>query len=374
MLIHALPHTVLRFTDRIQRLFVPKLYHDRKDTNFLKGLIYIGEKKEIDEKYFFEGPLLGRKLYEYRINKNNKRPLNIHPRDLDWPFPEKFYQSIGFTVHGFSFKFKNLPNSLSSILNPSDNLINIESNTEQAENILTEELFSKKKDIEEKIVEYKGIPTTNFVNEGYFLYDKSNLIKKTFVTAINKQLSLHGSFSYFSGKTCAANLELVNATDSLKFLVEKKSLKDNLKLQIAHVNGSEVKTNDKKIHDFSMTKLGKRRKHMLPEPIQTVIIRAQQDFDVVGGLNPIQIQISDDTVLNLLKRYKNVAYKITPIGILFPATVTNDKNFIFVTANSLNGVKKGILNYKTYNILAEIDTSKIKNWNEIKGQSIWVNV
>ena len=145
VLIHALSHTVLRFTDRIQKLFVPEFYHDRKDTNFLKGLIYIGEKKETDERYFFEGPLLGRKLYEYQINRNNKKPLNIHPRDLDWPFPEKFYQSIGFTIHGFSFKFKNLPNSLSSILNPSDNLINIESNTEQAENILTEELFSKKK-------------------------------------------------------------------------------------------------------------------------------------------------------------------------------------------------------------------------------------
>ena len=154
--------------------------------------------------------------------------------------------------------------------------------------------------------------------------------------------------------------------------MEKKSLKENLKLQIAHVNGSEVKTNDKKIHDFSITKLGKRKKSMLPEPIETVIIRAQQDFDVVGRLNPIQIQISDDTVLNLLKIYKNVAYKIITIRILFPET--NNTNFIFVTANNLGGVKKGIVNYKTYNILAEIDTSKIKNWNEIKGQSIWVNV
>ena len=86
---HALPHTVLRFADRIQRLFVPEFYHDRKNTNFLKGLTYIGKKKETDERYFFEGPLLGRKLYEYQINRNNKRPLNIHPRDLDWPFPEK---------------------------------------------------------------------------------------------------------------------------------------------------------------------------------------------------------------------------------------------------------------------------------------------
>ena len=83
-IIHALSHTVLRFTDRIQRLFVPKFYHDRRDTNFLKGLIYIGEKQEIDGKYFYENETsLIRKLYEYRINRNKKRPLNIHPRDLD---------------------------------------------------------------------------------------------------------------------------------------------------------------------------------------------------------------------------------------------------------------------------------------------------
>ena len=118
---------------------------------------------------------------------------------------------------------------------------------------------------------------------------------------------------------------------------------------------------------------GKRRKNMLPEPIETVIARAQQDFDVAGRLNLIQIQISDDTVLNILKKYKNVTYKITPIGLLFPATVKNDTNFIFVTANNISGVKKGIMNYKTYNILAEINTNKISNWNEIKGQSVWVN-
>ena len=139
VLSHAFSNTVLRFTDRIQRPFVPKFYHDRKDNNFLKDLIYFGEKKEIDEKYFFEVSLFGRKLYEYRINRNKKRLKTIHPKNLDWPFPDKFYESIRYTIHGFLFKFKNLPNSLSSILNPSKNLINIESNTEQVENILTEE-------------------------------------------------------------------------------------------------------------------------------------------------------------------------------------------------------------------------------------------
>ena len=44
------------------------------------------------------------------------------------------------------------------------------------------------------------------------------------------------------------------------FIRKKKSLKDNLKLQSAQLDGSEVKTSDKKIHDFSITKLGKRKK------------------------------------------------------------------------------------------------------------------
>ena len=271
----ALPHVVLRYTDRIQRVFVPKFYHDKKDTNFLKGLLYIGEKKEIDEKYFYEGPLLGRKLYEYRIDGDKNKTINIHPRDLDWPFPEKYYQSIGYTIHGFSFKFKNVDNNLSALLNTEDDLTNVESGIEKVDNNITEELFSNKKNIEEKIAEYQAVPTKNFVNESFFLYDKSNLIKNAFVTAINKQLSLYGSFSYFSGKTAASNLKLVSSNNFLKFFVEKKSLRNSSKLQLAQVDGSEVKTSDKEINHFSITKLEKRKRNIMSEPVETILIRVQ---------------------------------------------------------------------------------------------------
>ena len=102
------------------------------------------------------------------------------------------------------------------------------------------------------------------------------------------------------------------------------------------------------------------------EPIDTIIIRAQQDFDIDGGLNPVQIQIRHDTILNQLKKYKYVIYKITPLGLLFPASIKNDTNLIFVTANNLNGVKKSILNYKLYDIFAEIDVSEIQHWDKLK--------
>ena len=70
-------------------------------------------------------------------------------------------------------------------------------------------------------------------------------------------------------------------------------------MQLAHVNGSEIKASDKKIYNFSITKLGKRKKKTMSEPIETIIVKAQQDFDVVGSLNPIQIEINDDRVLNI---------------------------------------------------------------------------
>ena len=142
----------------------------------------MGEKPEIDEIGFNQLPVLRRKLYEYQINKNDKnliKPIEINSKDLDWPFPEKFYDSVRFTVSGFSFEFKNAPSNLKSILNPPNDLINVESGIKQVQNSLKQALFHvNKKNIEEKIAEYIAIPTKNFINESYFLYDKSNLIKK----------------------------------------------------------------------------------------------------------------------------------------------------------------------------------------------------
>ena len=175
------------------------------------------------------------------------------------------------------------------------------------------------------------------------------------------------------GKTSISNLKLLTLNNFLKFLVEKKSLKSNLRLQLAQIDGSEVKTSNNKFHHFSITKLGKRRKKGMSEPIETIIIKAQQDFDVVGGLNTIQIKIKDVRVTNIFKKYKNVIYKIAPLGILFPASVTNDTSNILVLGKKLNGVKKLILDNKIFDILAVVDLNKINNWIDIKGQTIWTN-
>ena len=125
---------------------------------------------------------------------------------------------------------------------------------------------------------------------------------------------------------------------------------------------------------MSLTRLGRKRKLPIQEPIDTAIIRAQKNFETVGGLNSIQIEIDNDRVMNLLKRYKNVSYRLTPLGILFPASLKNDTEQIFITSRELNDVKKELINSEIYRVLRLLDLKKISNWSEIKAQSIWINV
>ena len=162
------------FRDRIQRLLVPRFFHDKRQTNFLKDLIFIGEKT-IDPQFSkFKG--IGRKLYEYRAP--NQKISEYRTQEIDLPFPEKYIEEFTFTVSGFSFKV-NRTNKRKEKLNSSSNLINFETNTESEQNTISDEIFYPVvKYLKEKIAEHDAIPTKNVINESYFLYDKSNLIKK----------------------------------------------------------------------------------------------------------------------------------------------------------------------------------------------------
>ena len=92
-------------------------------------------------------------------------------------------------------------------------------------------------------------------------------------------------------------------------------------------------------------------------------------------LNPLQIEINDDRILNTLKKHKNnIYYKLTLTGILFPSSVKNDTKHIFVTCRELNSAKAALINGKILNIPGTINLNKINNWEYIKGKSLWVNV
>ena len=85
------------------------------------------------------------------------------------------------------------------------------------------------------MAEYNAVPTKDFINESYFLYNKSFLIKKAFATAINKTLSIYGSFSHFSGKTAEKEIKPFDAINFINFFIERKSLEKELKIHLAHI-------------------------------------------------------------------------------------------------------------------------------------------
>ena len=89
----------------------------------------------------------------------------------------------------------------------------------------------------------------------------------------------------------------------------------------------------------------------MEQAIETVIICSQQSFEIAGVLNPVQIEIEDDRILNMLKRYKNVVYRLTSLGLFFPASTKNDTEQIFITCREVNNIKKALKNGKSYGLL-----------------------
>ena len=161
----------------------------------------------------------------------------------------------------------------------------------------------------------------------------------------------------------------------MRFSVVKDIAKNTLNFQLTKIDGTLPLLNNKKIHNFSFTEVGSKIKlKIMREPIEAVIVRGQHKFDLYDVLNPIQIQINDDRLLNILKKHKNVYYKLTPIGILFPSSTTNNTKQLFVTCRALNDAKIALINGKIYNILRIINRNKTDNWEYIKGKSLWVNV
>ena len=154
-------------------------------------------------------------------------------------------------------------------------------------------------------------------------------------------------------------------------MLKENAIENSLNFQLTKVNGTNITLIDKKIHRFSLTKTGKKKRQCI-DPLKTLIIRRQQSFELHNQLNPVQITINNDRVLNILKKNKNSYYKLTPIGLLFSSSVQNDTKQILVTCRELNDAKVALINGKILNVLDVKNLNKIENWEYIKGKLLWV--
>ena len=73
--------------------------------------------------------------------------------------------------------------------------------------------------------------TVGFLNESYFFYDKSNVIEQTFVTEINKLISVYGFISFFNTKSVNEKVQIVSFNNPLKFSVLKDMIKNTSRIK-----------------------------------------------------------------------------------------------------------------------------------------------
>ena len=266
---------------------------------------------------------------------------------LDWLFSDYYSKTFGLSVRGFEFTFPNLSSPLKTFFESSQILINSKTGTEETTSVPTQAtFFPEQKTIEKNIKKYNDISTKYFVNESYFLYDKSNLIKETYIIALRKRLSMYGSISFFAKKKTTENeaFKIISPEKLLEFFVNRDKNKESLSFQLTKISGELPALKDKKIRNFSLTRIGQKRKLPMQEPAETIIIWAQQNLEIAGRLNPVKTEIEDDRVVNKFKKHKNVVYKLTPPGILIPASIKNNTEEVFITCREIKRVKKKYFN------------------------------
>ena len=69
--------------------------------------------------------------------------------------------------------------------------------------------------------------------------------------------------------------QIVSSSKPPEFNIEKDAIKNSLDFQLTRVNGTNVTLTDRKVQDFSITKIGKKRNRQLMDPLETVMIRRQ---------------------------------------------------------------------------------------------------
>ena len=122
------------------------------------------------------------------------------------------------------------------------------------------------------------------------MYDESNFIKNTFIKALITEILIYGSISYFNKKTDNEIFKIVSVRIFKIVYVDKDVARNSLSFQLINISGSYQKLKDSKIYNFSLTRIGEKRKRKMAEPIETVIVCLQENFEIAGGLNPLHIK------------------------------------------------------------------------------------
>ena len=83
---------------------------------------------------------------------------------------------------------------------------------------------------------------------------------------------------------------------------------------------------------------------MSHEIVDTVRILGLQNFDDYGRLNPVEITIDSNKIIETLSNYKKYKFRFIIESLLFSTNLQNNTDIIFITCD-------GLMEAKTTNII-----------------------
>ena len=212
----------------------------------------------------------------------------------------------------------------------------------------------------------------------YFLYDNKSLIRETFITELNKKIYLIGSIAFYDKAVETGKSFLIEGDRKLKFDFKQNQVVEDLSFNVSHTTKSaKILLKEDNIHNFflisteKLTRVGQKRK--MTEIIDKVIAKALQSYDKYTTLNPLEINLQSNYLSKLIDDYKGFVFEVRLINVLFSANITNDTQNIFIACQNLSSAKNALINNKIYYLLGIINLNEIKQWNEMKGKSLYVN-
>ena len=114
---------------------------------------------------------------------------------------------------------------------------------------------------------------------------------------------------------------------------------------------------------FFFSRIGRKRKTE-KNTVDFYNTRGQQSF-LYNSINWIEIKIENDTVKNMIEKYKKNQAKFTLEGLLFSSSVQNDTENFFITTAGLLDAKFSLIHGKIHQAIGVINLNEIDDWETI---------
>ena len=162
--------------------------------------------------------------------------------------------------------------------------------TERIKDLTNDNLNTIKKfnNFDKEVGEAKLDDVSNEAEKAYFLYDNQNLVRETFISEINKHVYLIGGISFFDKIRSDGKILLIKAESKLKFHyfefnISPTIANKKIKFKKRHINNLMIVSIDK------LTRIGRKRK--TPDIVETLLIKALQNYDKYTILNPLEVNL-----------------------------------------------------------------------------------